>query len=157
MPVGVEPVAAVGQDALQPIALEGGLQRLLAHLHAHDEVLHACVLDVLGGVLHGAVQVVGGVQQVAGELLDGVGARVARLLLGPAAHVLGLGGVAHGLVLQGGVLRHQLGQGAAGIDGVLALGEIVVVVGHSALRSVRLGSGDRAAQPSSRRPSTRAV
>ena len=94
-------------DLLQAVAVEGGLQLLLGHLNADDEVFHRSLVGVGRRSVQGARQVVGHAQQVAGELLDGVGARVIGLALGPAAGVLGLGGVAQHLFLEAGGLGAQ--------------------------------------------------
>jgi hypothetical protein len=58
-------------------------------------------------VLQGPLQRVRHRHQVAGELLDRIGAAVVGLAFGPAPAVLGVGGDAQHLVLQGDVLGSQ--------------------------------------------------
>ncbi len=110
MEVGVE-LLALRLQALDAVAAEHAGQLPRRQFHALGENLErfAAAGALFGAeAADGAFEIVDHRQKVARESGDRVSARVRRLALGAAAHVLGFGQGAQGAVLEFGVFRNQL-------------------------------------------------
>src|SRR5581483_8255889 len=126
---------ALGVDAADAVAFEGGEQLALGRRDPFDEAARLLVLDLAGGyAVERAAQIVGRGEQVAGKTGDGVALRLRALALAAAPGVLGLGERAQQAVLalvelgfeRGDPRRRRLGFGDRGLGTSFGLGGRVV-------------------------------